>query len=108
MKMKRTICLLLSIVMVLSVLVGCQAELAVSTDPSSDSTLAPTQDLTTVPETPTETTAPQASAMVLSAEKDAKLRVDLQARIDEILNTETEIVHSDTFIPGMKISADLA
>ena len=100
MKMKRTICLLLSIVMVLSVLVGCQAELAVSTDPSSDSTLAPTQDLTTVPETPTETTAPQASAMVLSAEKDAKLRVDLQARIDEILNTETEIVHSDTFIPG--------
>ena len=100
MKMKRTICLLLSIVMVLSVLAGCQAELAVSTDPSAGSTPAPTQDLTTVPETPTETTAPQTSATVLSAEKDAELRADLQARIDEILNTETEIVHSDTFIPG--------
>ncbi len=40
------------------------------------------------------------AATVLSAEKDAALQADLQARIDEILNTETEIVHSDTYIPG--------
>ncbi len=40
------------------------------------------------------------AATVLSAEKDAALQAELQARIDEILNTETEIVHSDTYIPG--------
>ena len=39
-------------------------------------------------------------AEVLTEQKDALLHADLQARIDEILNTETEIVHSDTFIPG--------
>lgn len=40
------------------------------------------------------------AAAVLSAEKDAELHAELQSRIDEILNTETEIVHSDTYIPG--------
>ena len=40
------------------------------------------------------------AAAVLSEEKDAELHAELQSRIDEILNTETEIVHSDTFIPG--------
>ncbi len=36
----------------------------------------------------------------LSAEKDAELKANLQAAIDEILNTKTEIVRSDTHIPG--------
>lgn len=40
------------------------------------------------------------AAAVLSEEKDAELQAELQSRIDEILNTETEIVHSDTYIPG--------
>jgi len=40
------------------------------------------------------------AATVLSEEKDAQLHADLQTRIDEILNTETKIVHSDTYIPG--------
>ena len=39
-------------------------------------------------------------AVPLTAEKDAALHADLQLRIDEILNIETEIVHSDTYIPG--------
>ena len=100
MKTKKVICLVLSIMMVLSVLAGCQTEPDVSTDPSVGSTPVQTQDPTTNPETPKETPAPQTSATVLSAEKDAELRADLQTRIDEILNTETEIVHSDTYIPG--------
>ncbi len=100
MKMKRTICLILSIMMVLSVLAGCQAEPAVTTDPPESSIPVQTQEPTPVPETPAESPAPQTSATVLSAEKDAELRADLQARIDEILNTETKIVHSDTYIPG--------
>lgn len=87
--MKRSICLILSIMMVLGVLAGCQRSIPVQTqDPTADSV------------TPIETTASQTSATVLSAEKDAELHADLQTRIDEILNTETEIVHSDTYIPG--------
>ena len=103
MRMKRAICLILSIMMVLSVFAGCQAEPSVSTDPPESSAPVQTQ-YPTMPETPAETTeeitSPQTSATVLSAEKDAELRADLQARIDEILNTETEIIHSDTYIPG--------
>lgn len=41
-----------------------------------------------------------AAASVLPMEKDAELKADLQNRIDEILDTDTEIVHSDTYIPG--------
>lgn len=41
-----------------------------------------------------------APATVLTAEKGAELRENLQNAIDNILYTETEIVHSDTFIPG--------
>lgn len=39
-------------------------------------------------------------AKPLPAELDAQLRANLQARIDEILTTETEIVKSDERIPG--------
>ena len=87
--MKRSLCLILSIMMVLSVFVGCQRSIP-------DQTQGPAADSGT----PTETTAPQTSATVLSAEKEAALHADLQTRIDEILNTETEISHSDTSIPG--------
>lgn len=43
---------------------------------------------------------PTEGAQLLTAEVDKQLKDDLQSRIDEILNTKTEIVHSDTFIPG--------
>ncbi len=55
MKMKRTICLILSIMMVLSVLAGCQTEPDVSTDPpvvsdsESDTTSSQTQQSETQP-----------------------------------------------------------
>ena len=39
-------------------------------------------------------------ATPLPADVDARLRANLQARIDEILTTETEIVKSDEWIPG--------
>ena len=87
--MKRSICLILSIMMVLSVFAGCQRSIPVQT-----------QDPTTDSGTPQETTASQTSAAVLSAEKDAELHADRQTRIDEILNSETEIVHSATYVPG--------
>ena len=77
--MKRNIYLILSIIMVLSVLVGCQRSISDQTQ---------------------ETPVPQTAAAVLSVEKDAELRADLQTRIDEILNSETEIVHSATYVPG--------
>lgn len=41
-----------------------------------------------------------APATVLTAEKDAQLHENLQNAIDGILYSETQIVHSDTFIPG--------
>jgi hypothetical protein len=43
---------------------------------------------------------PTEGAEVLSPEIDAQLKANLNTRIDEILNTKTEIVHSDTYIPG--------
>lgn len=42
--MKRIICLILSIMMVLSVLSGCQAEQTVTADPPESSTPAQTQE----------------------------------------------------------------
>ena len=45
---------------------------------------------------PDNTTA----ATLLSAEEDAQLKEELQKDIDAILNTETEIIHSDIYIPG--------
>ena len=92
---KQIISLILSLVMMLSLFAACT-----STEVPETSTPVQIQEPTTEPETPTETTAPVTSAPILSAEKDAELHADLQARIDEILNTETEIVHSDTYIPG--------
>ena len=78
MKHKNKICLLLVVVMALGMFSGCSA------------------DKNTLGSMTQNTTA----ATVLSAEEDARLKEDLQKDIDDILNTETEIVHSDTYIPG--------
>ena len=106
MKMKRIICALLTVLMVLGMLSGCGSSPTESPnntqEPTPSQTQDPAPDQTQEPEsgeTP-EPTAPVTSATVLSAEKDAELYADLQARINEIMNTETEIVHSDTFVPG--------
>ncbi|MBR3874315.1 MAG: hypothetical protein IKJ26_09140 [Clostridia bacterium] len=58
MKLKRTICLMLSIVMVLSIFAGCQAESAVSTEPSESSTPTQTQESTSQETPEPETTEP--------------------------------------------------
>ena len=58
MKSKKTICLILSAMMVLSVLAGCQDEPQASTDPPESSTPTQTQK-TPSPETPEpDTTEP--------------------------------------------------
>lgn len=38
--------------------------------------------------------------VALTAKKDAQLQGELQERIDEIVNSETKIQHSDTFVQG--------
>lgn len=91
MKTKKILCLALVLVMVAGLFAGCGNAEPTEPAPTAAPTAAPTQ--------PTEP-KPVTAATVLSAEKDAALRADLQARIDEILNTETEIIHSDTYIPG--------
>lgn len=89
---KKLIALLLalSMVMALSLATGCREGTAENGAPSAGATesAAPTTEL--------ETTA----ATVLSAEKDAEFRANLQSAIDSILSAESEIVHSDTYIPG--------
>jgi len=92
---KQFISLILSLVMMLSLFTACT-----STEVPETSTPVQIQEPTTEPEIRTETTAPVTSALILSAEKDAELQAASQARRNEILNTETKIVHSDTFIPG--------
>jgi len=84
MKYKQTISFLLVTAMVFSLLSGCS-----DNQPGSD---APTQD-TPEPENIT-------AATLLSEEEDVRLKEELQKDIDAILNTETDIVHSDTYIPG--------
>ena len=78
---KKVISMLLVAVMALGLLSGC----------SADNTPGSLSD-----NTPENT----AAAMLLSVEEDARLKENLQKDIDVILNTETEIVHSDTYIPG--------
>ena len=46
------------------------------------------------------TAGEEQEVQVLTAEKDAELQRALQEAIAEILATETEIVHDDTFVPG--------
>ena len=84
MKHKQTISILLVTVMVLGLLSGCAGNQPGSVDPTQDT---PEPELST-------------AATLLSAEEDARLKEDLQKDIDAILNSETEIVHSDTYIPG--------
>ncbi len=73
MRYKRTISLLLVALMASGLLSGCGAD-----------------------NSPKNT----AAATLLSAEEDARLKGELQKDIDTILNSETEIVHSETYIPG--------
>ena len=85
MKHKRSISLWMMVVMVLGILSGCGNPPMQATD-----TVGETVDIT-------ETAN---AATVLSAEENARLKANLQRSIDAILNTETKIVHSDTYIPG--------
>ena len=78
MKYKRKISLFLVAVLVLGILSGCGADGDVSSSTTKNAT----------------------TATYLSAEEDARLKEDLQKDIDAILNTETAIVHSDTYLPG--------
>jgi len=83
--MKRIISLLLVLMMVLS-LAGCGRSAPVEEVPTTEATQF--------------TEAVITAASKLTVEKDTELRADLKARIEEILNSETEIVHSDAYIPG--------
>lgn len=85
MKYKRTISLLLVALMALGMLSGCDNPQTQVTDSTQETT---------------QTTENANAAEVLSAEEDARLKEELQKDIDAILNTETEIVYSDTYIPG--------
>ena len=85
MKHKSKICLLMVVVMALGMLSGCGNQTTQVTDSTQETT----------PKTENAN-----AAEVLSAAEDARLKEELQKDIDAILNTETEIVHSDTFIPG--------
>ncbi|MBQ8402726.1 MAG: hypothetical protein IJX14_12450, partial [Clostridia bacterium] len=85
MKYKRTISLLLVALMALGMLSGCDNPQTQVTDSTQETT---------------QTTENANAAEVLSAEEDARLKEELQKDIDAILNTETEIVRSDTYIPG--------
>ena len=71
MKMKRIFSFCLAVMLLAGLLTGCGSA-------------------------PKNTTA----ATPLTTEEDARLKEELQADIDAILNTETEIVHSDTYIAG--------
>lgn len=94
--MKRFFAILLALTVLLSMTACGAAEPAPTevTNPTEAAAQTPTEAPT---EAPTE---PLTAATILSAEKDAELHAALQTRIDEILNTETTIVHSDTYIPG--------
>ena len=81
MKIKQIVSRMPLAAIMLGLLTGC----------SADNTLGSIPDRT--PENPM-------AATLLSAEEDARLKEDLQKDIDAILNTETEIIHSDTYIPG--------
>ena len=85
MKYKSKISLLMVVMMVLGILSGCSN---------------PQTQVTDVTQGTTDKTETANAAKVLSAEEDALLKEDLQKDIDTILNAETEIVHSDNYIPG--------
>ena len=85
MKHKRGFCLLLVVGMVLGTLSGCSNPQTQVNDDAQGTT--DKVENTNV-------------ATVLSTEEDALLKENLRNDIDAILNTETNIVHSDTYIPG--------
>jgi len=118
MKSKKTICLILSAMMVLSVLAGCQDEPQVSTDPPESSTPIQTQEPnsqdTAASHTPELNTEEHSETYekIHSILKNSEIYYldDTEAlapyyemaaqRKEAILDSPTEIVKSDEFIPG--------
>ena len=118
MKSKKTICLILSAMMVLSVLAGCQDEPQVSTDPPESSTPIQTQEPnsqdTAASHTPELNTEEHSETYekIHSILNDSEIYYldDTEAlapyyemaaqRKEAILDSPTEIVKSDEFIPG--------
>ena len=113
MKRNKSICLLLAVVMLLS---GCGAEPTPATVPAETAAAAAPTEAATVP-TEAPTTEPTMPPVVVSEEVSAILTdsefyylednaslapyyAEAEARKEAILNTPTEIVKSDVFIPG--------
>lgn len=101
MKVKQTFSLMMILVMLLGLLLGCSG----SNTPDSASNNTPDSASDNTPNSVADSTSdssgePSTAATPLSAEEDARLKEELQKDIDAILNTETEIVHSDKYIPG--------
>lgn len=84
MKSRQIFSLLLSSALALGLLSGCGG--GNTPDGSNDAAVTNTSENT--------------AATLLSAEEDTRLKTELQKDIAAILNTETKIVHSDTYIPG--------
>lgn len=113
MKRSKSICLLLAVVMLLA---GCGSESAPVTEaPVTEAAAAPTETATipmaaptTEPTTPPVTVSEEVAAILTDSEfyyleDEAALApyyAEAEARKEAILNTPTEIVKSDVFIPG--------
>ena len=126
MKMKRMVCLLLSIVMVLGMLAGCQKTDPSKSDPTESNTPTPSQDIEPTgdsaqmdetPEYPMNFTGyytddPEVinlaksflrdSKVFLSDSQEGQQKIDaMGSRIEEIENTPTSIVKADTYVQGV-------
>lgn len=111
MKRNKRICLLLTVVMLLA---GCGAEPAPTTVPTetaaipTEAATVPTEAPTTEPTMPPVTVSEEVAAILTDSEfyyleDEAALAPyysEAEARKEAILNTPTEIVKSDVFIPG--------
>lgn len=97
MKVKQMFSLMMILVMLLGLLMGCSG----SNTPDSASNNTPDSASDNTPDNTSDSSGePSTAATPLLAEEDARLKEELQKDIDAILNTETEIVHSDKYIPG--------
>ena len=126
MKLKRMICLLLSIVMVLGMLSGCQKTDPSKSAPTESNTPTPSQDIEPTgdsaqtdetPEYPMNFTGyytddPEVinlaksflrdSKVFLSDSQEGQQKIDaMGSRIEEIENTPTSIVKADTYVQGV-------
>ena len=128
MKIKQTACFLLSIVMVLGMLAGCQKSVSGNSNPTESNTPAPSQateptstdDSAQKDETPEYpmnftgyyTDDPEIISLAKSFLRDSKVflsdsqegqqKIDaMGSRIEEIENTPTSIVKADTYVQGV-------